>query len=98
MNSGASASSVGRGAILWLIMVQVIASVMGGYLAGRLRTKWVNVHTDEVYFRDTAHGFLVWAVSLVLTTGFSSVRSLFDGWWIGNGGSVNGHPKREQKP
>jgi hypothetical protein len=40
---------------------------MGGYLAGRLRTKWTNVHTDEVYFRDTAHGFLVWAVGLVIT-------------------------------
>jgi hypothetical protein len=43
---------------------------MGGYLAGRLRTKWVNVHTDEVYFRDTAHGFLVWAVGLVITAAF----------------------------
>lgn len=43
---------------------------MGGYLAGRLRTKWVNVHTHEVYFRDTAHGFLVWAVSLVITAAF----------------------------
>jgi hypothetical protein len=38
---------------------------MGGYLAGRLRTKWANIHTDEVYFRDTAHGFLAWAVALV---------------------------------
>ena len=43
---------------------------MGGYLAGRLRTKWVHVHTDEVYFRDTAHGLLVWAVGLVVTAGF----------------------------
>jgi hypothetical protein len=40
---------------------------MGGYLAGRLRTKWVAVHTDEVYFRDTAHGFLVWAVGVIIT-------------------------------
>ena len=43
---------------------------MGGYLAGRLRTKWVDVHTDEVYFRDTAHGFLAWAVGLVITAAF----------------------------
>src|SRR5471032_1222153 len=43
---------------------------MGGYLAGRLRTKWANIHTDEVYFRDTAHGFLSWAVALVLTAAF----------------------------
>jgi hypothetical protein len=38
---------------------------MGGYLAGRLRTKWQGIHTDEVYFRDTAHGFLAWAVASV---------------------------------
>jgi hypothetical protein len=43
---------------------------MGGYLAGRLRTKWANIHTDEVYFRDTAHGFLAWAVALVVTAAF----------------------------
>lgn len=66
-NFGASASTVGKTAIAWLIFTQIIASAMGGYLAGRLRTKWANVHTDEVYFRDTAHGFLVWAVSLIIT-------------------------------
>ena len=66
-NMGASAPTIGRAAIAWLIITQSLASAMGGYLAGRLRTKWVNVHTDEVYFRDTAHGFLVWAVGLVVT-------------------------------
>lgn len=43
---------------------------VGGYPAGRLRTKWANIHTDEVYFRDTAHGFLAWAVALVGTAAF----------------------------
>jgi hypothetical protein len=43
---------------------------MGGYLAGRLRTKWVAVHTDEVYFRDTAHGFLSWALASLATAAF----------------------------
>src|ERR1700682_5580479 len=66
-NVGASASTINRAAILWLIIIQIIASAMGGYLAGRLRTKWATIHTDEVYFRDTAHGFLVWAVSLIIT-------------------------------
>jgi hypothetical protein len=65
--AGASASTVGGVGIAWLIVSQAIAAAMGGYLAGRLRTKWVSVHTDEVYFRDTAHGFLVWAVGVVLT-------------------------------
>src|ERR1035438_6184862 len=69
-NAGASASTVGKAAIVWLIVMQIIASAMGGYLAGRLRTKWANIHTDEVYFRDTAHGFLAWAVALVITAAF----------------------------
>src|SRR5712671_1340642 len=52
---GASARTVGAGAILWVVITQFLASAMSGYLAGRLRTKWVNVHTHEIYFRDTAH-------------------------------------------
>ncbi len=80
-NVGASASAVGSAAIVWLIITQIIASAMGGYLAGRLRTKWANVHTDEVYFRDTAHGFLVWAVGLVITATFlaSAATSMVGG-------------------
>ncbi len=69
-NSGMSASAVGTGAIVWLIIMELISSSMGGYLAGRLRTKWTSIHTDEVYFRDTAHGFLAWAVALVITAAF----------------------------
>lgn len=47
------------------IAAQVVASMLGGYLAGRLRTRWLNVHSHEVYFRDTAHGLLAWAASVV---------------------------------
>lgn len=65
-NRGASAMTLGVSTIAWLMFTQVAASGMGGYLAGRLRTKWVSVHTDEVYFRDTAHGFLAWAVATLL--------------------------------
>ena len=68
--NGASASTIGSGAIGWLILTQIVASALGGYLGGRLRTKWAGVHTDEVYFRDTAHGLLVWAVGMVITAGF----------------------------
>jgi hypothetical protein len=67
---GASASTIGTAAILWLILIQIMSSSMGGYLAGRLRTKWTGIHTDEVYFRDTAHGFLAWSVALVVTAAF----------------------------
>ena len=69
-NGGASGPAAPGGAIIWLILVEVIASAAGGYLAGRLRTKWANLHTDEVYFRDTAHGLLVSAVGLVITAAF----------------------------
>jgi hypothetical protein len=64
---GASATTFGVSSILWLTLTQLLASAMGGYLAGRLRTKWTEVHVDEVYFRDTAHGFLAWAVASLAT-------------------------------
>ena len=66
-NSGASAATISISAIIWLTLSALIAAALGGYLAGRLRTKWIKVNTDEVYFRDTAHGFLTWAISLLLT-------------------------------
>jgi hypothetical protein len=69
-NSGVSPTAVRVGALLWLAIIEVVSCGLGGYIAGRLRTKWVTVHTDEVFFRDTAHGFLVWAVSLVVTAAF----------------------------
>lgn len=65
--NGVTAMTLGVSTILWLTFTQAVASGMGGYLAGRLRTKWVAVHTDEVYFRDTAHGFLSWAVASLTT-------------------------------
>lgn len=66
-NIGVSAATVGSASILWLIFAEIVSSSMGGYLAGRLRTKWTMIHSDEVYFRDTAHGFLSWCVALVIT-------------------------------
>lgn len=63
--SGAEGSTVGWGAVVWLVITQLLSAAVGGYLAGRLRTKWQGVHTDEVYFRDTAHGFLAWALATI---------------------------------
>jgi hypothetical protein len=64
---GASASTLGVSTILWVSFTQLAAAGMGGYLAGRLRTRWAGTHTDEVYFRDTAHGFLSWALATLVT-------------------------------
>jgi hypothetical protein len=69
-NMGASAARIGTASILWLIFAELVCSAMGGYLAGRLRTKWTSIHGDEVYFRDTAHGFLSWSVALVVSAAF----------------------------
>lgn len=73
-----SAATLGVTAAIWLIVVQWLSSALGGYLTGRLRTKWAAVHTDEVFFRDTAHGFLSWALATILVMGFlaSSLTSL----------------------
>ena len=67
--SGASVTTFAVSTAIWLVIVQWLSSGVGGYLAGRLRTKWVGIHTDEVYFRDTAHGFLAWALATLLVVG-----------------------------
>ena len=64
--SGASATTFTVMAAIWLIVVQWVASGLGGYLTGRLRSKWVSTHTHEVFFRDTAHGLIMWALAAVL--------------------------------
>jgi hypothetical protein len=66
-NSGVSMTTFSIGTGLWLIVMAMLASTVGGYIAGRLRTRWSGVHTDEVFFRDTAHGFLSWACAAVLS-------------------------------
>ena len=79
-NNNVSVTTFGILAAAWFIAVQLFSSGVGGYLAGRLRTRWVSVHTDEVYFRDTAHGLIVWGVGAMvtawlLTSGAASVLS-----------------------
>ncbi|AKU20474.1 hypothetical protein MJ904_24195 [Massilia sp. MB5] len=65
----------------WVIFMQLAASAIGGYVAGRLRVKWAGIHGDEVHFRDTAHGLLAWAVATLLTAGLlaGSMRAALSG-------------------
>ena len=73
-DSGVSASTFKTGTGIYLVSVAVMSSAVGGYLAARLRTKWVGVYTHEVFFRDTAHGFIAWAFATLLSaTALSSV-------------------------
>ena len=71
-NQGISLGTATVSTAIWLIVVQWLSALLGGYMAGRLRTKWVNLHTDEVFFRDTAHGFLAWALATLLVAGLLS--------------------------
>lgn len=67
----ASFTNVSVMAAIWFVVVQWLASALGGYLTGRLRTQWASIHTDEVFFRDTAHGFLSWALATVVVLGLA---------------------------
>lgn len=64
---GGSFKQMSISTFIWLAITQILASGLGGYLAGRLRVKWASLHSDEVYFRDTAHGFLAWAIATLVT-------------------------------
>jgi hypothetical protein len=63
---GVSSSTFEIGTGLYFIVMAMISSALGGYLAGRLRSKWVGLHSTEIQFRDTAHGFLAWAVASIV--------------------------------
>lgn len=80
-DEGMSAPAIGIGIIVWMLFTQIVSYGIGGYVAGRLRTKWVDVHSDEVYFRDTAHGFLVWALSAIVSAALlgSALASMASG-------------------
>jgi hypothetical protein len=65
-NHGVTVTTFAVTGAIWLILTQWISAGLGGYIAGRLRTRWIGTHTHEVFFRDTAHGFITWAVATVL--------------------------------
>ena len=90
-DSGVSASTFKTGTGIYLVIVAVMSSAVGGYLAARLRTKWVGVHTHEVFFRDTAHGFIAWAFATLLSaTALSAVTGyLANGAAAGMGGAAS---------
>lgn len=82
-----SLTAISGGALAWLVIMQWVSAGFGGYITGRMRTRWNHTHNDEVFFRDTAHGFLTWAVATVFTIAFlaSAAASV-----IGAGGMAAG--------
>jgi len=80
-NEGVSARTLGLSTVAWITLTQILAAGLGGYLAGRLRTRWLQLHPDEVHFRDSAHGFLAWAVATLITVALltSALASIVGG-------------------
>jgi hypothetical protein len=78
---GVSATTFAVTTAIWLIVMQWVSSGFGGYITGRLRTRWIGTHTHEVFFRDTAHGLITWAVATVVVaaTLATSVFSTLEG-------------------
>lgn len=73
--TGTMPTNFGFAAGAWLIVTQWLSAALGGYLSGRLREKWVGVRTDEIFFRDTAHGFLAWGLATLIVVGLLTVGS-----------------------
>lgn len=65
-NAGPPGTTLAFGSIVWLLVSQIIAYGVAGFITGRLRTRWRDATPDEVYFRDTAHGLLMWSVSAII--------------------------------
>lgn len=71
-NQGIGITTFAVSAAIWMIVIQWLSSALGGYMTGRLRARWVGVHTDETFFRDTAHGLLAWALATLLVVYIAS--------------------------
>jgi hypothetical protein len=95
---GASVTTFAVTTAIWLIVAQWVSAALGGYLAGRLRTRWMGTHPHEVFFRDTAHGLITWAVAtiLVVAVGASSFKSAVG--TAGSGISANSAPANANSP
>jgi hypothetical protein len=66
VRSAASSGSLAALVTVWIVVVQWLSAASGGYVTGRLRTRWVGTHTHEAFFRDTAHGFVTWSVATAI--------------------------------
>jgi hypothetical protein len=84
-DSGVSASTFKTGTGIYLVIVAVMSSAVGGYLAARLRSKWVGAHSHEVFFRDTAHGFIAWAFATLLSASGFELGYGISRQWGGHG-------------
>ena len=65
-NSGLSTRVVASLAVFWTMAQQIGSVMVGGYVAGRMRSRW-HEKGHEAEFRDGLHGALVWAVGVLIS-------------------------------
>ena len=65
-NSGLSAKVIASLAVFWAMAQQIGSIMLGGYVAGRMRSRW-HEPGHEAEFRDGLHGALVWAVAVLIS-------------------------------
>jgi len=91
-NSGISASTFHIAGGIYLVVVAMLSSTVGGYIAGRARTRWRSLRTDEVQFRDTAHGFLAWALATVMGAAILGTAATYLAGGVAPGTSAQASP------
>jgi hypothetical protein len=95
-NAGLSVTTFKIASGIYLVVTALIASTIGGYISGRLRSKWRGVHNYEVQFRDTAHGLLAWAFATIVgSVLLGGAVTLFAAGAATGTGPTNAAPQRD---
>lgn len=86
--TGARLWVVGLAVAWWMVLVQIGSFAAGGYLAGRMRSRWGDSGTSEGAFRDSTHGFMVWAVGVLMGAAVLAIVSLGTAKTVAESGAV----------
>jgi len=78
-------------ASLWLFLTALASSAGGGYIAGRMRSRWGDAAKTEVEFRDGVHGLSVWAVATLAVAAVAAFGAALASMGVDNG-TVNEVP------
>jgi hypothetical protein len=97
-DSGVAASTFKITTGVYFVLIAVMSSAIGGYLAARLRTKWTGLHTNEVFFRDTAHGFIAWAFATIISASALGAATTHLVGGAAAGGALGGQATTNSNP
>lgn len=62
---------------VYVLFVQVVVSLIGGYIAGRMRKPILNASLHEREIRDGIHGLLVWATGTLIMVSATAIVAAF---------------------